>query len=150
MGYYSVKKHFAEYHQVLFQIQEIDFKYVEIWTRLTKTGGWNADKVMAGRTRPKAASTKDEIPFELFEELTILEERKKELKQREQKLHNKHLKEIALVNDEKLERILRSVYLCLMPYEDIAEIMKITPATVRNLKYIADRKLLGIIERKTT
>lgn len=141
MSEINLKEHFKEYRQIIFQIEEIETKLLLKRRKLT---GPQSPKYNDVHFPPMSETQK----IELISEIDNLEKKLDELRGREEILYNKHLKEIELVPNDNSRRVLRSIYLYQMSYEDIAEMMSLSYQTIRNVKVKGEKALVNALRER--
>lgn len=123
--------HFREYRETVDQIEEIEYKLEPLRRKLFNAKSPSLTDVHI--TQPK------DITLVLIAKKDILENKLAKLKEKERSLYDKHTKEIAKVENKQYRRILRSIYLLGMSYDQIAEMMNTSSDNIRVMRYRADQ-----------
>lgn len=122
-----MKQHFDEYNDLEARIKELQFKLTVVENQLYSVRGVSYDAMPKGNTYGDARlymiSEKDDIVEEISE-----------LKKQKQKLYQKHVEEIALIQDSRHRSILRSCYLHKMKNQDVADMLGLSLRRFKEIK----------------
>lgn len=122
----SMKEHLKEYNEICSRIRELSYKLEVVKHNIYDVKGVSYD-----------LQVRSTAPRSIIDKLTSkddLEAQINELKAEKKVLYDKHIQEIALVDDERKRSILRSYYLLKMSIDDIATMLDITNNRVYILK----------------
>lgn len=121
-----MKEHLKEYNEICSRIRELSYKLEVVKHNIYDVKGVSYD-LQVRSTAPKSIidkiTSKDDLEAQI-----------NELKAEKKVLYDKHIKEIALVDDERKRSILRSYYLLKMSIDDIANMLDVTNNRVYILK----------------
>lgn len=129
--------HFREYRETVDQIEEIEYKLEPLRRKLFNAKSPSLTDIHI--TQPK------DVTLVLIAKKDILENKLAKLKEKERSLYEKHIKEISQVENKQYRRILRSIYLLGMGYEQLAGIMNTSFDNIRMMKSRADKEFLSVM-----
>lgn len=129
--------HFREYRETVDQIEEIEYKLEPLKRKLFNAKSPSLSDVHY--TQPK------DVTLVLIAKKDILENKLAKLKEKERSLYEKHIEEIAKVENKQYRRILRSIYLLGMSYEQLADIMNTSVDNIRMMKSRADKEFASVM-----
>lgn len=135
---YRSTDHFREYRETVDQIEEIEYKLEPLRRKLFNAKSPSLSDIHY--TQPK------DVTLVLIAKKDILENKLAKLKEKERSLYDRHTKEIAKVKNAQHRRILRSVYLLGLRYEQIAEMMNTSTDVIKVQRGRADKEFLEALD----
>lgn len=130
--------HFREYREVVDQIEEIEYKLEPLRRKLFNAKSPSLSDVHYTQSK--------DITLVLIAKKDILENKLAKLKEKERSLYDKHTKEISKVKNAQHRRILRSVYLLGLRYEQIAEMMNTSTDVIKVQRGRADKEFIETLD----
>lgn len=137
----DLKNHFKDYNDTKDILEELEYKMMQLESEM-----YNVKAVKYSITPSGSGLYNDNKPFQIVKKDKLVEQIdiiRKEV----ERLEKKYIKEIYCINDGKLRRVLRLIYLQGMDVEEIAEMMQYTSNHVYKLKKKAEEEFRKIIQK---
>ena len=138
----ELKYHFKDYKDSKDILEELEYKMLQLEADM-----YNVKAVKYSNMPGGTSSYNDSKPFQIVKK-DQLEEQIEIVRKEVERLEKKYIKEIYKIDDGKLRRIMRLIYLQGMNVEEISEMMQYTTNHVYKLKKKAEDEFRRIIDNK--